>query len=63
MVNLGKDIDPEALLHDCTQYGEVRAFKYIKLLGSAVVVFHDIGSAVDCKLAMQAKHPVSFGEV
>ena len=63
MVNLEKDIDSQALMQECMDFGEVRAFKYIKPLDSAVVVFNDIRSAIDCKLVMQAKRPVSFGEV
>jgi hypothetical protein len=63
MVNLGKDTDSQALLQECEDFGEVRAFKYIKQLDSAVVVFNDIRSAIDCKLVMQSKRPVSFGEV
>ena len=63
MVNLGKDIDPQALLQECAEFGELRAFKFIKALASAVLVFNDIQGAIDCKLVMQSKHHVSFGEV
>lgn len=63
MVSLAKDIEPDELLQECQTFGEVRAFKYIKQLNSAVVVFHEIGNAIDCKLVMQTKHHVSFGEV
>jgi hypothetical protein len=63
MVNLRKDIDQQTLLQECMNFGEVKAFKYIKQLDSAVVVYHDIRSAIDCKLVLQTKYHVSFGEV
>lgn len=63
MVNLGKDVDTEAIQSECEQFGEIRAFKYFKQLNSIVVVFNDVRAAVDCKLVMQSKRTVAFGDV
>jgi len=48
-------------VQECQEFGEIRAFKFIKQLDSAVVVFNDVSSAIDCKLVMQSKRLVSFG--
>lgn len=63
MVNLAKDIDTDELHKECEEFGEVRAFKYFKQLNSAVAVFTDVRAAVDCKLFMQSKITVAFGDV
>ncbi len=62
-MNLPKDTDSQQILSECQEYGEVLTLKYFKQLGSAVVVFDDVHSAIACKAALQNKYEMTFGEV
>eukprot|EP01113_Clastostelium_recurvatum_P041586 TRINITY_DN6629_c0_g1_i2.p1 TRINITY_DN6629_c0_g1~~TRINITY_DN6629_c0_g1_i2.p1 ORF type:complete len:190 (+),score=41.45 TRINITY_DN6629_c0_g1_i2:102-671(+) len=58
---LGARTNKDYLEKVCASYGDLRAFKYIRIFKKAVAVFVDTDDAISCHDAMKEKWDVQYG--